>query len=169
MSHSQKVPIEVNRSVRNTRPMDGRLFLRDEELDAGVALILFAQKQLNRAVSQAAFQSGVSRGEAELLIAIRTKPGLTVTKMRERLAMTVPTFARVLGQIDKKALVEKHRSDRDARARLLYLNEDGLALTAPLVEAVRQALRIAYRDAGADQVAGMRAVLTSLVDGAGNG
>ena len=152
----------------NRQTQDGRLYLRDEELDAGAGLVLFAQKRLADAASEAIGTADLNRGEADLLLAIRADPGRTVTEMRRRLGMTVPTFARLLGQIDKQDLIEKARTGKDARTRLLYLSVKGKKLTEPVAEAMRHALRAAFRAAGAEHVAGMRAVLTALTEASGD-
>lgn len=147
------------------RPMEGRLFLRDEELDDGAALILAGQKRLMASAQKAMEAADLNQGAFDLLMGIRAKPGLTVSQMRERLAMTVPTFARLLGQLDKRDLIAKTRSGRDARARLLNLSPAGKALADPIADVLREALRSAYRKAGAENVAGARAVLEALSEG----
>lgn len=142
--------------------MEGRLFLRDEELDAGAALILGAEKRLVQASQRAMEAAGLNRGAFDVLMGIRAAPGLTVSQMRERLAMTVPTFARILGQLDQQGLIEKRRPDRDARARALVLSADGKACVDPIAADLRKVLRRAYKAAGAEHVAGARAVLEAV-------
>jgi len=171
MSHSQRVPSEVNRSARNVhpqprpqnRPMEGRLYLRDEELDAGAAIILGAEKRLARAMQGVLKDAPINQGELDVLMGIRAVKGLTVRQMRERLAMTVPTFARILGQLDQKGLIGKTPSNQDMRARVLELSDKGETLIAPFVARLRDVLRTAYRDTGAEHVAGARAVLEAII------
>lgn len=143
--------------------MEGRLFLREEQLDAGAGLIMAAEKRLSLHVSEGLKEAGISRGEYDLLMGIRVHSGLNVSQMREELGMTVPTFARLLGRLDQKGLLEKKRSGRDGRARLLSLNPQGHALAERLSKAIRDVLRQAYREAGAEHVAGARAVLEAIV------
>lgn len=164
MSHSQTKPSEVNQSGRNVGAMEGRLFLRDDELDHSVGLILAAEKQLARAADHAMQSAELSRGAFDLLMGMRARPGLSVGQLRRHLAMTVPTFARLLGQLDKRGLVAKKRAGRDARARLLTLSSEGEALATPIALALREALRPAFRKAGAENVAGARAVLDALME-----
>jgi len=166
MSHSQTVPTEVNRSMGNLRspprPTEGRLFLRDEELDAGAASILAAEKRLTRAMQSLLSEAPINERELDVLIAIRAVPGQTVRQMRERLAMTVPTFARILGRLDQQGLIEKSLSVDDMRARALHLSPDGETLLVPFVARLRDVLRSAYRDVGAEHVIGARAVLEAI-------
>lgn len=156
------MPSEVNRLGRNLGAMEGRLFLRDDELDHGAALIFAAEKHLAAAADAAMQQAELSRGAFDLLMGVRAWPGLSVSQLREHLCMTVPTFARLLGQLDKRGLVKKQRAGSDARARLLSLSEAGEALATPLAESLREALRPAFRSVGAEHVAGARAVLGAL-------
>lgn len=150
-----------------TPALGGRLYLRDEELDAGAGLILAAEKRLS-GVAEAAMQAaGLNRGGFDLVMGIRAEPGLTGRAMRERLAMTVPTFARLLGELAGRDLIKKTRSIQDGRAQLLYLSEAGEALAEPIAEAMREALRMAYRSVGAEHVGGARAVLEAIVKGDG--
>lgn len=162
MSHSQTVPIEVNRPTPKVRPTDARLFLRDEELDRGAALLLMAEKALMSATARAMSEASLNRGEFDILLAIRARPGLSVTVLRRKLGMTVPTFARLLGRLDVRDLIAKAQGHEDARRRHLFLNDAGKALVEPLAMALRDALRAAYRTAGAEQVAGAMALLDAL-------
>lgn len=173
MFHSQRVPSEVNKSMPNARNINpglgGRLFLRDEELDAGAGLILAAEKRLSAVADEAILAAGLSRGGFDILMGVRVQPGLTGRVMRERLAMTVPTFARLLGDLSKRGLIKKSRSGKDGRAQLLYLSEAGEAMAGPIAAAMRDALREAYRAAGAEHVGGARAVLEAIISGGEHG
>ncbi len=168
MSHSQRVPSEVNQTPRNNRaknsPLEGRLYLRDEELDVGVGLILAVQRRLLTAAQSEIEATGLPRRQCDVLIAIQAEPGLTVSQMCVRLGMTVPTFARILGQVDKKGLVEKSRSRRDGRTRLLFLSDAGKAVIDPVMAAMRAVLRASYRESGPDHVKGARAVMVNLLN-----
>lgn len=144
--------------------MEGRLFLREEELDAGVALILSAEKYLYNAAQSAMSTASLSRSGFDVLMGLRVSPGLTVGEMRARLAMTVPTFARILGQLDQQGLIGKARPDRDGRARALYLSPKGKELIDPIAADLRDVLREAYRKVGPEQVTGARAVLQAILN-----
>ncbi|MEO9971101.1 MAG: MarR family winged helix-turn-helix transcriptional regulator [Hyphomonadaceae bacterium] len=148
--------------------MDRRLFLLDEELDHGVGLILAAERQLRGAVDQVRQAAELSQSEMDVLLAIRAHPGCVVGDLRNRLNMTAPTFARILGRVDGRDLVRKQRGRIDGRQRRLYLSDAADTLMTPIVEALRDRVRTAYRIAGAESVAGARAMLDALT-GADNG
>ena len=71
-------------------------------------------------------------------------------------------MARILGDLDQRKLIDRRTTDRDRRAREVYLTEDGKRVTDPATIAMRETLRRAYRDAGATAVSGTRTVLEAL-------
>ena len=149
--------------VNLNRPFDPRLFLMDQELDRGVGLLLAGTAELTRAAEEARRKAGLSKPEMQILMTIRYQPGLTVSEAREALGMTVPTFARILGQLDQRSLIEKEKGSQDARQRKLALSDAGTTLTTQLAIVLRERLRLAYRSAGPDAVDGNRRVLDALV------
>jgi DNA-binding MarR family transcriptional regulator len=156
------VASEVNQKPGETGRVDPRLFLREEELDHGIALLLASERALGEAIRKGRRSTGLNASGLRLLITIRFRPGLTVTELRALTGTTTPTMARILGELDKQNLVVKTQGGRDARRRRLTISQDGEALIRPVVENLRAALREAYRDAGATAVAGTRAVLEAL-------
>ncbi|WP_018148068.1 MarR family winged helix-turn-helix transcriptional regulator [Henriciella marina] len=153
---------EVNQKTGETARVDPRLFLREEELDNGIALLLASERIIGEITRKAKRQTGLNASSMRLLMTIRFEPGLTVSELRNLTGATTPTIARLLGELDKQNLVVKTQGGRDARRRRLTLSPEGELLMRPLVEQLRTALREAYRDAGATAVAGTRAVLEAL-------
>ncbi len=158
--------MQVNRPSPPKRPSDDRLFLRDAELDRGVVSILLGERALNVAVSAALSASGLNTAEMRALMVIRATPDLNVSELRGRLGATTPTLARTLGELDRKGLIDRTKSEADGRRRRLRLTAAGETVAVPLVEALRGALREAYREAGAEDVSGFRRVLDTLGGGA---
>ena len=164
-AHSLPVSQQVNISASPIRPQESRLFLRDEELERGVGLILAAERRLCTAARKAREMAGLNPSAFQTLMAIRAEPGLSVKALREQLGATVPTLARILGDLDKRNLVERPRALSDGRKRQLVLTPEGAAVTEPAADAMRDALRDAYKQAGAEQVAGAVIFLEALKDG----
>lgn len=154
----------MSSQVNTSNSFDPRLFLRDEELDRGVALILASERALTAAAEQARTTAALSKTELQALMTIRANPGLTVKDLRKRLRATTPTLARILGKLDARGLVRKKKSGQDGRMRKLELSLAGTALADPIATAMRNLLREAYRSAGAEHVGGARAVLEALGD-----
>ena len=151
---------QVNRSTE----FDPRLFLRDEELDHGVALILAGERALSAAAESGRRTASLNKTELQALLAIRVNSGITVTTLRQHLGATTPTMARILGKLDERGLIRRKKSGQDGRKRKLELSLAGTAITDPIAEAMRNVLREAYRSAGSEQVAGARSVLEALTD-----
>jgi len=161
----------VNQSLpsRPERASDNRLFLRDEELADGVRLVLAAAGALDALLAEPLAAEGLSRSQGDVLMALERTPGIDVAGLRRQLSMTVPTLARLLGQLDAKGLIDRtHSSSRDARRRALRLTPAGVAAAERLSTPLRQRLKSAYRAAGPQEVAGLRTVLAALTgaDGA---
>ncbi len=148
--------------VNLTRPFDPRLYLMDQELDRSAALLMLGAAELAKAGETARRKAGLSKPELQILLAVRYQPGLTVGEIRDRLGMTVPTFARLIGQLDTRGLIERSPGARDGRRRKIHLSDAGTTLTTPIAVALRERLRLAFRATGPDAVAGTRSVLEAL-------
>lgn len=153
---------DVNHSRANAPGFDPRLFLRDEELDYGIALLLAGERVLMKQAGDLSAREAMPPLAARVLIAIRFEPGRSVQALRTRLDATTPTLARILSDLDQRGLVERRKSRHDGRQRALYLTTEGKRLTDQATIAMRDTLRDAYRRAGASAVAGARAVLEAL-------
>jgi len=159
---AREVNTRAHGQAESNRPVDTRLYLRDEELDRGVGLILAGERALSAAAESARRAAGLSRGEFEILMAIRHGDGLDVSALRERLGATTPTLARILAGLDRRGFITRTPDRADRRRRRLWLSPAGEQAMGPVVEAMRAALRKAYRDAGPGQVSGARALLEAL-------
>lgn len=156
--------VNVNQIRANAPGFDPRLFLRDEELDYGIALLLAGERTLMRVVGEIAETFEMPQLAARILITIRFQPGQTVKELREQMNATTPTLARILGDLDERGLIERRQSeDGDRRARRIYLSHEGKRMTDPATLEMRDRLRAAYRSAGAGAVSGVRAVLEALL------
>ena len=126
---------DVNLTRANAQGFDPRLFLRDEELDYGIALLLAGERALTKPAPALAAAHQMPLLAARVLIAIRFQPGQTVSQLRNQLDATTPTLARVLGDLDTRGLLERRRAGADGRTRWLSLTEAGLHLTDPVTQA----------------------------------
>ena len=70
----------------------------------------------------------------------------------------------MLGQLVREGFVKQTRGTTDRRQRLLELTETGRELERKLTEVQKQRIARAYRDAGAEAVAGFRTVMRGLID-----
>ncbi len=156
--------VNVNQIRANAPGFDPRLFLRDEELDYGIALLLAGERALMKAASEISRDFDLPQLAARVLITIRFQPGQSVTALRQQLHTTTPTLARILGDLDQRGLIERRQSEHgDRRTRCLFLSHQGKRVTDPATLAMRDRLRRAYRAAGSGAVSGVRAVLEALI------
>lgn len=156
--------VYVNQIRANAPGFDPRLFLRDEELDYGIALLLAGERALMKAAQEIADTFDLPSLAARVLLTVRFQPGQSVKDLREQLHATTPTLARILGDLDKRGLIERRRDETgDRRTRRLHLSHEGLRVTDPATLAMRDQIREAYRKAGSGAVSGVRAVLEGLL------
>lgn len=153
---------EVNQKPGETGRVDPRLFLREDELDNGISLLLASERAIAAVLRDAQDETGLNAPGLKLLITIRFSPGLTVSELRDLTGSTTPTLARLLGDLDRMDLIVKTQGGRDARRRRLTVSKTGEDLLYPVVEKLRSSVREAYRVAGASAVAGTRSVLEAL-------
>ena len=95
---------------------------------------------------------------------INRAPGTTVNNLLSILGVTKQSLNRVLRTLIGDGLVESRVGKTDKRERNLFLTEDGQALEQKLSDAQRARMRMAFRDAGPEAVAGFRKVLEAMMD-----
>lgn len=145
------------------KPAVSPLYLKDEELNDGVELFFFANRDFARVADRLLEQAQLGRAHFRALYFIARRRGLPVTDLITILGVTKQSLNRVLKALLEKKLVTMTQGARDRRQRLLNLTEQGTQLAAQLAQAQRVRFAQAYRDAGPEAVMGFRRVLTSLV------
>lgn len=140
------------------------LFLRDEDLREGIELLFFAYRDFTARPDSILAELGFGRAHHRVIYFVGRNPGITVKELLAILKITKQSLARVLRQLVQKAFIEQRQGTHDRRQRLLYLTSDGADLERRLSEDQRERIARAYREAGADAVAGYRRVLTGMVD-----
>lgn len=148
-------------------PADPRLILRDEELDAGLELLLLAEASLWAAVDQAldAENLGLGRSHWRAAFLLRRRPGVGVQELAHLTSLSKQAASRILVDLAAKGLAAKQAGDLDGRRRSAVLTELGEAFEARISERLRGHLMRAYRTAGLDGVAGARAILAAMAGG----
>ncbi len=146
---------------------DPRLILRDEELDAGLELLLLSEAALWAAVDAALEGEiqGVGRSHYRTLFLLKRKPGLGVRELARLTALSKQGASRTLSELTRLGLVDKAPGETDARRKPARLTKDGAALEARVSERLRSLLMRAYRSGGLDAVGGARRILTALAGG----
>jgi DNA-binding MarR family transcriptional regulator len=141
-----------------------RLYLREDELVAGIATLFEAAAALKTVGESQRGQADLSWAELRTLLALARR-GDTVMGLAHRLSVTKQALARTLEALESAGRIERRADPRDRRRRLTVLTHAGEALVAASTGAMRQRLAQAYRAAGGDSVAGSDRVLGLIARG----
>jgi len=141
---------------------EGRLYLREDELDRAVDLVFTATRRFWKTAEDALTTHDLGPAHYRALAAIRRDEGLAVSTLQAQLGVRKQSLARVLGELEKAGLLAREPGRDDRRQRLLTLTEAGRAAERAASAALRERLAQVFRAAGADAVAGARAVLAAL-------
>lgn len=146
---------------------DPRLILRDEELDAGLELMMLAEAALWAGVDAglAAENLGLGRSHWRAAFLLKRRPGVGVQELAHLTSLSKQAASRILTDLESKGLVEKVAGDLDGRRRAASLTEAGKAFEERISERLRGQLARSYRVGGLDGVAGARQILSALAGG----
>ncbi|WP_300033342.1 MarR family transcriptional regulator [uncultured Roseobacter sp.] len=140
------------------------LFLTDEQLRQGIEAMFFAYRGFTADPDRILSDMAYGRAHHRAVHFINRAPGTTVNNLLNILGVTKQSLNRVLRTLIEDGLVESRVGKADKRERHLYLTEEGRALEQTLSDAQRARMRMAFRDAGPDAVAGFRRVLEAMMD-----
>jgi len=148
-------------------PADPRLILREDELDAGLELLMLAEAALWASADAGLETEGLGLGRSHWRAAflLRRRPGVGVQELAHLTSLSKQAASRILVDLEAKGLVAKSAGDLDGRRRTAALTEKGLAFEAAISERLRNQIARAYRSAGLDGVAGARRILAALAGG----
>ncbi|MEX2647394.1 MAG: MarR family transcriptional regulator [Alphaproteobacteria bacterium] len=150
--------------MADLKPSANPLFLREDELRRGIELLFYAYRDFTGEPDAILAEYGLGRAHHRVLYFVGRHPGMTVSDLLGILKITKQSLNRVLGQLVREGFVERATGARDRRQRLLRLTEKGAALEARLTENQRARIARAYREAGAEAVAGYQRVLLGIVN-----
>jgi DNA-binding MarR family transcriptional regulator len=143
-----------------------RLYLREEELDAGLAMILEAGHALKAKTQEARDTHNVNWTQARALTSILQKPQ-GVLALSQRLDITKQSAIKTVEELEARSLVARGDDPRDGRRRTINLTPAGEVIARDISTTMRSLLAKAYRQAGGEAVAGCDAVLTAIKSGGG--
>ena len=154
-------------------PADPRLILRDEELDAGLELMMLAEAALWAGVDAGLEAEAASAGGSPTLgrshwraaFLMKRRPGLGVQELARLTSLSKQAASRVIADLEARGFAEKAQGELDGRRRAARLTAEGQAFEGRIAERLRGQLARAYRGGGLDGVAGARAILAALAQG----
>ncbi len=140
------------------------LFLTDEQLRQGIEAMFFAYRGFTADPDRILADLAYGRAHHRAVHFIKRAPGTTVNNLLSILGVTKQSLNRVLRTLIEDGLVESRVGKLDKRERHLFLTADGEALEQKLSDAQRSRMRMAFREAGPESVAGFRKVLEAMMD-----
>ncbi|WP_227271176.1 MarR family winged helix-turn-helix transcriptional regulator [Roseobacter weihaiensis] len=140
------------------------LFLTDEQLRQGIEAMFFAYRGFTADPDRILSDMAYGRAHHRAVHFINRAPGTTVNNLLNILGVTKQSLNRVLRTLIEDGLVESRVGKVDKRERHLFLTPDGEALEQKLSDAQRARMRMAFREAGPEAVAGFRTVLEAMMD-----
>lgn len=147
---------------------DPRLILREDELDAGLEMLLLAEAALWEVVDaalEAPTGLGLGRSHWRAAFLLKRRPGVGVQELAHLTSLSKQAASRILVDLEAKGLVEKVAGDLDGRRRAATLTPAGLAFEESVSERLRGLIARSYRMGGLDGVAGARRILSALAGG----
>lgn len=146
---------------------DPRLILREDELDAGLELMLLAEAALWAAADAALGDdpTGLGRSHWRACFLLRRRPGVGVQELAHLTSLSKQAASRILVDLEAKGLIQKTSGDLDGRRRSAVLTPEGEAFETRISERMRALVARAYRAGGLDGVAGSRRILSALAGG----
>lgn len=140
------------------------LFLREDELRQGIELLFYAYRDFTRGPDEILARYNFGRAHHRALHFIGGYPGITVAELLGILRITKQSLSRVLSALIEGDFVRQQQGTRDRRQRQLFLTEQGKSLERQISTIQQAKVAEAYREAGAEAVAGYRKVLAGLID-----
>lgn len=158
--------VEFNVSSNNNHDGDAEIpFLNDKELIQGIEMLFYAYRDFTSDPDDILRIHGFGRAHHRVVHFVGRNPGMSVAELLAILKVTKQSLSRVLSQLVTEQFVRQETGSRDRRQRLLYLTGKGEALFAALSGPQKDRVAKAYREAGAEAVAGYRKVLAGLLNG----
>ena len=139
-------------------------FLHDDELIRGIEMLFYAYRDFTSDPDEILQAYGFGRAHHRVVHFVGRNPDMTVTELLAILKVTKQSLNRVLSQLVAEEFIAQEKGSRDRRQRLLSLTAKGLTLFAELSGPQKARVARAYREAGAEAVAGYRKVLADLLN-----
>ncbi|KKJ77699.1 MarR family transcriptional regulator [Kiloniella litopenaei] len=140
------------------------LFLRTDEIMQAIELLFFAYRDFTGEPDELLAEYGFGRAHHRVIHFVGRHPGMTVSDLLSILQITKQSLSRVLSQLVTEGFIKQTPGEVDRRQRLLELTEKGAELDEKLFNVQRQRIVKAYKESGAEAVAGFRSVLMNMMD-----
>ncbi len=129
-------------------------------------LIAIARRRIKQAVLRRVAGHRLAPQQFWMLMAVRERPGTTLTEVAQRMRIDPPTASRVLTALNRRGLVRPRPDAGDRRRSLVFLTPAGERLSqglAPIADEVRDAIVDGMSPAEVDALAqGLKQVISNL-------
>jgi DNA-binding MarR family transcriptional regulator len=143
-------------------PLTGqRLYLREDELDAGLAMILNAATALKTRTLLVREKHDVNWTQARTLLEVTRVPQ-GVSALSVALGLTKQATIKTIEEMVARDLVARTDDPKDRRRRTISVTPTGEAIARDIGGVMRAWLASAYRQVGGEAVAGCDAVLNAI-------
>jgi len=140
------------------------LFLRTDEIMQAIELLFFAYRDFTGEPDELLAEYGFGRAHHRVIHFVGRHPGMTVSELLSILQITKQSLSRVLSQLVAEGFIKQTPGAVDRRQRLLELTDKGLELDEKLFNVQRKRIVKAYKESGAEAVAGFRSVLMNMME-----
>lgn len=141
------------------------LFLRDEELDRSLELLLLAERDILGRAEDALAAFGISDTDFRILYLVQRHPGTTVADLAAVLGRAKQSLSRHVKHLVALGLLRQEGLDADRRKRALVVTANAANAIAAVGALHKRGLRRAFKSAGPEAVEGFQRVLSELIDG----
>lgn len=139
------------------------LFLRPEEMDRSVALLLLAAREFE-ASARSALPDGISLTQRLMLLLLKSGAARAAADLQTLLHLPKQTVSRHVRQLIDEGLALQVEADDDRRRKQLVLTDAGRQLSDRLDHAQQRRLGAVFRSHGPETVARFESVLLDLVE-----
>ncbi|MDP7241524.1 MAG: MarR family transcriptional regulator [Rhodospirillales bacterium] len=139
------------------------LFLREEELRQAMELLFYAYRDFTAEPDAILARYGFGRAHHRVIYFVGRNRDIAVSELLAILKITKQSLSRVLSHLMRDDFIVQKRG-KDRRRRLLSLTPKGTDLERLLTERQSERIARAYREAGAEAVAGFRTVLRGIIN-----
>ncbi len=129
-----------------------------------IELLFFAYRDFTGEPDELLAEYGFGRAHHRVIHFVGRNPGITVSELLSILQITKQSLSRVLSQLVREGFIKQTPGAEDRRQRLLELTDKGLELDEKLFNVQRQRIVRAYKESGAEAVAGFRSVLMNMME-----
>jgi DNA-binding MarR family transcriptional regulator len=140
------------------------LFLRDEEMERHLELLLLAEREIASHGMDARQRANLSEAGFRTLYLIQRHPQTTMAELGSVLGAKKQSLSRHLHELIDAGYLTRDEDPSDRRKRQLVITKEGMAVLAQIVDTHKRSLRRAFLAAGPDAIAGFERVLGSLLD-----